>query len=117
MCQKFKEGNATLIEFLSDFLTLILLLIGAVMFGYLALMTKTLKKFQFQISVFILIWIAGEIASKLQSAGVISSSFAEIGLEIHLASMIFFAVLVWARFLYSKNQNKSIIDEPNDVLK
>jgi hypothetical protein len=103
--------------FLTDFLTLILLLAGMAIFGYLTVVSKSIKKFQFQISVFILIWIAGEIASQIQSFGVISDNLSEIGLEIHLISMVFFAVLVWARFLSSKNQNKSIVDDPNDILK
>lgn len=103
--------------FLTDFLTLILLLAGMAIFGYLTVVSKSIKKFQFQISVFILIWIAGEIASQIQSFGVISDNLSEIGLEIHLISMVFFAVLVWVRFLSSKNQNKSIVDDPNDILK
>lgn len=103
--------------FLADFLTLILLLVGMAIFGYLAVVSKSIKKFQFQISVFILIWVVGEIASQLQSFGAISDRFAEVGLEIHLVSMVFFAILVWARFLSSKSQNKSIVDDPDDILK
>jgi membrane associated rhomboid family serine protease len=103
--------------FLSDSLTLILLVGGLGIFGYLAVLAKSIKKFQFQLSVFILIWILGEIASQLQSSGVISENFAGIGLEIHLASMVFFAVLVWIRFLSSRNQNKNILDDANDMLK
>ncbi len=102
---------------MTDFLTLVLLLVGIAIFGYLAVVSKSIKKFQFQISVFILIWIAGEIASRLQSFGAISDRFAQVGLEIHLVSMVFFAVLVWVRFLSSKSQNKSIVDDPSDILK
>jgi hypothetical protein len=96
---------------------LILLLAGIAIFGYLAILAKSIKKFQFQLSVFILIWILGEIASQLQSSGVISEDFTGIGLEIHLISMVFFAVLVWIRFLSSRNQNKNILDGTNDMLK
>lgn len=103
--------------FLSEGLTLILLLIGIGIFGYLAMVVRNIKKFQFQLSVFILIWIAGEIASQLQSYGIISNDFAEIGLEIHFVSMVFFAILIWMRFLSSKRLNKNILDSTDDILK
>ncbi|HXG13707.1 MAG TPA: hypothetical protein VNK25_01080 [Candidatus Nitrosotenuis sp.] len=103
--------------FLSDGLTLILLLIGGGIFGYLAMVARNIKKFQFQLSVFILIWITGEIASQLQSSGIISNDFVEIGLEIHLASMVFFTILIWMRFLSSKRQDKNILDSTDDILK
>jgi len=103
--------------FLSDILTLILLLVGMTIFGYLAILAKSIRKFQFQLSVFIVIWILGEVASNLQSSDVIFEDFTGIGLEIHLISMVFFAVLVWVRFLSSRSQNKNILDGTSDMLK
>lgn len=53
----------------------------------------------------------GEIANVLQQNGLlISQNFEEIGLEIHVAAMIFFSVLLWFRFYYYHNSQKRLAD-------
>lgn len=78
--------------------------------------SKNIRNFQFQISVFIIIWILGEIAGILQDNGIIvlSTLQGDIGLEIHVVSMIFFSIMLWLRFYYSERNGRKIIEDVVD---
>ncbi|MCL5066904.1 MAG: hypothetical protein M1368_00945 [Thaumarchaeota archaeon] len=99
--------------FLEYDLTLILLLICIGIFGYLAAKSKSVRTFRFQICVFILIWIAGEFVNTLLESRIISvpPSMQELGYEIHVASMVFFAVLLYARYFYASGRGRELIED------
>ena len=99
-------------DFLEYDLTFILLLACIALFGYLAFRSRNIRSFQFQISVFVLIWITGELANVLLYNGIIilPTSMQEIGYEIHLGSMIFFGVFLYARYYYSTKRGKQLIE-------
>ena len=63
--------SPTTILILMDSITTMLLLIALGIFVWLAVQSKNIRNFQFQISVFIIIWISGEIAGILQDNGII----------------------------------------------
>jgi hypothetical protein len=106
-------GSAIL--FSIDDTTLVLLSVALIIFSFLAVKSMNIKSFQFQISLFIVIWIIGEIADILQEAGIIETSNLEnIGLEIHLASMAFFALMLWLRFYLSKRSGRKLIEDIRD---
>ena len=98
--------------FLEYDLTFILLLICAILFGYLALRSRNIRSFQFQISIFILIWMAGELANVLLENGIITvpGFMQEIGYEIHLGSMVFFGVFLYGRYYYSSKRGRKLIE-------
>jgi hypothetical protein len=98
--------------FLQEDMTLVLLLISIGIFGYLALKSRNIRSFQFQISIFILIWIASELTNVLLETGLISlpSSFQEIGYELHVVSMVFFAIFIYGRYLYAYRRGREILD-------
>lgn len=103
------------LEMLSGHLTLILLLVGMVVFSLLAAESRKLRSFQFQISIFIVIWIIGEMADILQEEGMISSILPdELGIKIHLAAMIFFCGMVLARFYLARQSNRKLLEEIED---
>jgi hypothetical protein len=91
---------------------LVLLSSAFVIFGALALKSRKITSFQFQISIFILIWIVGELASLLQDLGLLRTISDELGMQVHLLSMIFFSIMIWIRFLYSRKKLKKIVDSP-----
>jgi membrane associated rhomboid family serine protease len=99
-------------DFLEYDLTFILLIGCIALFGYLAFRSKNIRSFQFQISIFILIWITGELANVLLYNGIITlpTSMQEIGYEIHLGSMIFFGVFLYSRYYYSTKRGKQLIE-------
>jgi hypothetical protein len=100
-------------------LTIILLFIALSIFIWLAVRSRGITTFQFQISIFILIWILGEIIGVLQEYQmVILSPFfnwlPDISLQIHLSSMIFLSVMLWIRFYHSERRQKKLIDDLSD---
>ena len=88
---------------LMDSFTVILLLAALSIFLWLATRAKKIRSFQFQISIFIIIWVLGQVAGSLQDDGIIALSplQGDIGLEIHVVSLVFFSIMVWLRFYYS----------------
>ena len=63
--------NPATLLILMNSITTMLLLIALGMFVWLAVRSKNIKTFQFQISIFIIIWISGEISGILQDSGII----------------------------------------------
>ena len=100
-------------------LTIILLFIALSIFIWLAVRSRGITTFQFQIAIFILIWILGEILGVLQEYQIIILSpffnrLPDISLQIHLSSMIFLSVMLWIRFYYSERRQKKLIDDLSD---
>ena len=100
------EGT-DLVYSMSD-VTLALLIGSLAIFGWLAFRSKNVRKFQFQISIFIIVWVVGEIIQNKRIAGLFPSP--EIGLTIHAASMVFLTVMLWLRLYYSRKKGKTMIE-------
>ena len=109
--------NPATLLILMNSITTMLLLIALGMFVWLAVRSKNIKTFQFQISIFIIIWISGEIFGILQDSGIIvlSPVQGDIGLEIHVVSMVFFSMMLWLRYYYSERSGKKMIEDITDV--
>jgi hypothetical protein len=103
---------------LMDNITTALLMVALGIFVWLAVLSKNIRTFQFQISIFIIIWILGEIAGILRDSGIISFSTlqGDIGLEIHVVSMFFFSMLLWIRFYYSQRSGRRMIEDVDATL-
>lgn len=103
---------ATLFLIIISNITIILLLVALGIFVWLAARSKNIRSFQFQMSIFLVIWILGEIAGSLQDSGIIvfTALQGDIGLEIHVVSMIFFSIMLWLRFYYSERSGKKMIE-------
>ena len=92
--------------------TIILLLAALSIFVWLAALSKDIRSFQFQISIFIIIWVLGGVAYTLQDSGtiVVSPLQGDVGLELHVASLVFLSTMIWLRFYYSQRNRKRIIE-------
>jgi hypothetical protein len=102
---------------LMNSITTLLLLVALGIFVWLAVRSRNIRSFQFQISIFIIIWILGEITGILQDNGIIvlSALHGDVGLEIHVISMVFFSMMLWLRFYYSKRSGKKMIEDVADA--
>jgi membrane associated rhomboid family serine protease len=87
-----------------------LLIVAIGIFGAVAVKSSGIRSFQFQISVFIMIWIVGELVDIMQDLGSFSLYDPELGMEIHLASMVFFSVMLWLRFYFARQRQKKIVE-------
>ncbi|MBV9176221.1 MAG: hypothetical protein JO327_02790 [Nitrososphaeraceae archaeon] len=94
-------------------ITLILLLVALGIFVWLAVRSRNIRSFQLQMSIFLIIWILGEIVGNLQGNGMVIFSILQgnVGLEIHTISMIFFSTMISLRFYYSERNGKMMIEE------
>jgi hypothetical protein len=87
-------------------------------FVWLVAKSKNIGSFQFQISIFIVIWILGDIISILENNRIIVFSLAlqgNVGSVIHVVSMGFFSMVLWLRYYYSERRGKKMVEESIDV--
>jgi hypothetical protein len=96
-----------------SYVTLILSLIPLAIFIWLAVKSKNIRAFQFQISVFIAVYIIGEIIenTKITAFSILPP---DIGSQIHVGSAIFFTIMVWFRFYYAEKSGKKMIESSVD---
>jgi hypothetical protein len=108
-------GNSTSADFLHSMsdITFILSLVPLVIFVWLAVRSKSIKAFQFQISIFIAVYILGEIIEN-NRIGIFSALPPDIGSQIHVGSAIFFTIMIWFRFYYAEKRGKKMIESSID---
>jgi hypothetical protein len=96
-----------------SYVTLVLSVIPLGIFIWPAVRSKNIRAFQFQISIFIAVYILGEIIenSRITVFSVLPS---EIGPQIHVSSAIFFTIMVWFRFYYAEKSGKKMIESVTD---
>ena len=92
-----------------SYVTLILSLIPLIIFIWLAVRSKNIRAFQFQISIFIAVYIIGEIIENTRIT-VFSVLPPDIGSQIHVGSAIFFTIMVWFRFFYAEKSGKKMVE-------
>ena len=107
---------ATLLFFMNS-LTIILLFAALGLFVWVsATQSKRIRSFQFQLSIFIIIWIVGDLLGVLTNNGIVLfPSLRYFGDEVHVMSMFFFSVMLWLRYYYSKKSSKKIVEWPDAI--
>jgi hypothetical protein len=108
MINIFENNNTDFLHSMSD-ITFILSLIPLVIFVWLAVRSKSIKTFQFQISIFIAVYILGEIIENNRIA-IFSVLPPDIGSQIHIGSAIFFTIMIWFRFYYAEKSGKNMVE-------
>jgi hypothetical protein len=111
------ENNSTdstsyFLHSMSD-ITFILSLIPLIIFIWLAIRSKSIKSFQFQISIFIAVYILGELIEN-NRIDTFSTLPSNIGSQIHVGSAIFFTIMMWFRFYYAEKRGKKMIESDID---
>ena len=101
-------------QFVFGSMTLILLLVAIIIFSILAIKSKNIRSFQFQTSIFVVIWIIGETVGILHEQGVINHDMEDLGMQIHLGSMVFLSCMLCLRYYHSKNGGKKMIESLED---
>ena len=92
--------------------TPVLLIVALGIFVFLAIQSKNVKSFQFQIAVILIIWIAGEIVDVFGKMDILKiSNFEPLPSIIHMIAMILIGVVFWARFYYSKRRGRTLSED------
>ncbi len=106
------NNNSALLHSIGD-ITSILTLVPLIIFVWLSIRSKSFKGFQFQISIFIVLYIIGQIiennTNRISAFSVLPE---DIGSQIHVIAAIFFAIMVWFRFYYVEVSGKKMIESP-----
>src|ERR1051325_488314 len=92
-----------------SYVTLLLSLIPLAIFIWLAVRSNNIRAFQFQISIFIAVYIIGEIIENTRIAA-FSILPPDIGPQIHIGSAIVFTIMVWFRFYSAEKSGKKMIE-------
>ena len=98
----------------SSILTIIMLLVTMAIFGFLTARYRNIRRFVFQLSIFILLYIIGEIF-EVYKFPAISTLLPYIGPQFHITAALFLAIMLWLR-LYSGRRNEyKMIDKFESV--
>lgn len=98
----------------SSILTIIMLLATIAIFGFLTARYRNIRRFEFQLSIFILLYIIGEIF-EVYKFPILSTSLPYIGPQFHITAALFLAIMLWLR-LYSGRRNEyKMIDKLESV--
>ena len=103
--------NPTEISFLSSSsgLTLIILFMSLAIFGWLSIRYRNIRSFEFQISIFIIVYVVGEIIEDYKMP--FFSAFPYIGSQIHILSAVFLAIMLWLRLYSVRKSGRNMIDK------
>jgi len=91
-------------------LTLIILFALLAIFGWLAIRSRNIKNFEFQIFVFIIIYVVGEILEDYKIPS-LSASLPHLGSQLHLIAAAFLAIMLWFRLYYVRSSGHRMIDK------
>ena len=85
-------------------ITLIILFMSLAIFGWLTVRNRNIRSLEFQITVFIVVYIIGEIIEDYKIPSLLSLPY--IGSQIHIASAVLLAIIVWLRLLLRQKEWK-----------
>lgn len=79
----------------AEIFTSVMIVLSAIIFTRLAFKSKSLSSFQFQLSIFVLVWMIAELPHIGSTLGLIDdTSYATFGITFHFISMAAFALFV-----------------------
>jgi hypothetical protein len=105
--------NPEFIPYMS-IITSILFLVSLAFFVLLGIKSKSIRTFQFQISLFIGLYVLGEIIEIKELATFLSIP-ESLGSQIHVGAIIFLTSIIWIRLYYSEKSIKNLVDTPADT--
>ncbi|HET7147273.1 MAG TPA: hypothetical protein VFI73_02130 [Candidatus Nitrosopolaris sp.] len=93
-------------------ITLIILFSSLVIFGWLTVRNRNIRSFEFQITIFVIVYTIGEIIEDYKIPSLLS--LPHIGSEIHIVSATLLAIMLWLR-LYSARRSGKMIDKIESI--
>jgi hypothetical protein len=95
-------------------ITSLLILIPLIIFIWLTIKSKNIKSFQFQLMVFILMYLVGQIIENNGDSVFFSMLPKDFGSQIHVIAAAFFTIMILFRFYYANPRKKKMIDNQRD---
>jgi hypothetical protein len=105
--------NPEFIPYMS-IITSILFLVSLAFLVVLSIKFKSIRTFQFQISLFVGLYVLGEIIEIKELAAFLTIP-ESLGSQIHVGATIFLTFIIWIRFIYSEKAIKNLVDTTADT--
>jgi hypothetical protein len=94
--------------------TLFILFALLAIFGWLSVKYRNIRNFEFQILVFIVIYIIGEILEDYKIPS-LSASLPYLGSQIHIVAAAFLAIILWLRLYHVRISGRKTIDKLESI--
>jgi cytochrome b561 len=94
----------------SGLTTLVILFTSLAIFGWLAVRYRNIRSFEFQISIFIMVYIIGEIIEDYNKTPFFSV-FPYVGSQTHLVAGVFLSIILWIRLYSARESGRKIVDK------
>lgn len=98
----------------SGLTTLVILFTSLAIFGWLAVRYRNIRSFEFQISIFVMVYIVGEIIEDYNKMPFFSA-FPYIGSQIHLVAAVFLSIILWIRLYSARESGRKVVDKIEPV--
>jgi hypothetical protein len=99
------------VPFSLESITLALLFVATAIFSWITVKSKNIKSFQFQVSMFVFIWLIGVMVNIFQKD---HTEHSDLGLQIHLVAMAYLSCFLWLRFYNSRKGDRKILEDLDD---
>ena len=100
----------------AEIFTSVMIVLSAVVFSRLAFKSKSFGSFQFQLSIFVIIWVIAELPHIAGTLGLIdTTSFATLGITFHFISMAAFAFFVGIRSIQFLHPHQTPPSNPANI--
>jgi hypothetical protein len=113
MIESINAVNSDMIYYIGN-ITSFLIFIPLIIFLWLAIKSKNIKSFQFQLMVFILMYFIGQIIENNEDNIFLSELPKDFGSQIHVIAAAFFTIMILIRFYYANLRKKKMIDNQRD---
>jgi hypothetical protein len=97
-------------------ITSLLILIPLIIFIWLAIKSRDIKSFQFQLMVFILMYFVGQVIENNGDSVFFSTLPKDFGSQIHVIAAAFFTIVMLFRFYYANPRKKKMIESHRDEI-
>lgn len=100
----------------AEIFTSVMIILSAIVFTRLAFKSKGLGSFQFQLSIFVIIWVIAELPHIGSTLGLIDdTSYATFGITFHFISMAAFAFFVGIRSIQFLHPHQTPPSNPANI--
>ena len=110
----FFQIDSSSLLYSSGLTTLVILFTSLAIFGWLAVRYRNIRSFEFQISIFIIIYIIGEIIEDYNKMPFFSV-FPYIGSQTHLVAAVFLSIILWIRLYSARESGRKVVDKIEPV--
>ena len=106
----FLQIDSSSLLYSSGLTTLVILFTSLAIFGWLAVRYRNIRSFEFQISIFVMVYIVGEIIEDYNKTPFFSV-FPYIGSQTHLVAGVFLSIILWIRLYSARESGRKIVDK------